>query len=89
MIRGEGEIWRKRTTLLRAYRTNASELELKIVKLNDLIRKKVRKDEHMLELGDLSELLIDENHNQKRKMIKLYERQEEIIRTLKKLKVKL
>ncbi len=41
------------------------------------------------ELGDLVELPIEDTHKQKRKMIKVHERQEEIIRTLKKLKVQL
>lgn len=89
LLRGEGEIWRSQTSLLRNNRPSAKGIESEIVALIDQIRNKEVKDEHALQLSEMTELLIDENNEQKRKMIKLHERQEEIIRTLKKLKLQL
>ncbi len=89
LLRGEGEVWRKHTEILRSYKPNSKELETKIIRLIDKVRNRKTLSHDVLELSEMAELLIDENHEQQRKMIKLFERQEEIIETLKKLKVKL
>ena len=89
LLRGNGKVWSKQSQLLAKNRATSNELEGSILKLIDTMRNDEQITDEAFQLSDLVELLIDKNREQKRKMVKLHERQEEIIRTLKRLKVKL
>jgi len=85
LLRGTGRIWKSKTNVLRSKPTGKT-LETKIIALLDIVKKKNPSVHEAYELHELVELLIDENDAQQKKMIKLHERQDEIIKTLVKMK---
>jgi len=88
LLRGRGGMWNKKS-LLKGVKADSDDLEIRVLQLIDAMRTSGGQKNEAYELGDLVELLIDENYKQKRKMVKLHERQEEIIRVLKRMKLKL
>lgn len=86
LLRGEGKLWRKRSDMVRSKAPKSKSLESRIIWLIDTIRSKTPALVETHELQELIETMINENDVQKKKMVKMHERQEEIIATLMKMK---
>ncbi len=82
-MRGSGKLWRKKGKRIN---TSSDALERKVMELIKGIKIEYPKLIEVYELHELVEKLVVENNSQKEKMIKLHERQDEIIKTLMKLK---
>lgn len=83
LLRGSGKLWRKKGKRIN---TSSDAIENKVMELIKGIKREYPKLIEVYELHELVEKLIVENNSQKEKMIKLHERQDEIIKTLMKLK---
>ena len=89
LLRGEGGIWRRKKSILKTAAKNISQVEHRTLELADiLIQDNVDRVE-AYELKEMLAILIDENHAAMRKLLKDKERQEEVIRTLMRLKQQL
>jgi len=88
LLRGEGRIWRKKSDILRNNRPSAESIKIQIIDLADQISRSRNESDQAYELSDLVETLLDENHELQRKILKLHERQEEVMAVLKALKKK-
>ncbi len=86
LLRGEGGIWRKKTSLLRRASSDPESIEKRILELTDNLRSKAPEHHEVYELNELVAALIDEHDAQNKKMHKTFQRQEEIIQTLMRLK---
>ncbi len=86
LLRGEGGIWRKKTSVLRQRMTDAESIEQRLMELTDVLKVKAPEHHEVYELNELVMALIDRHDAQNKKMHKTYERQEKIIQTLMRLK---
>lgn len=84
LLKGNGRVWKKKTGAWRL--STADKVEMRVLQLIQDIKLDQPRLLEIYELHELVEGLMLENKNQQKKMIKLHERQEEIIKTLMKLK---
>ncbi len=86
LLRGEGGIWRKKTSVLRQRMADPESIEKRLMELTDIIKVKAPEHHEVYELNELVMALIDQHDAQNKKMHKTHERQEKIIQTLMRLK---
>ena len=86
LVKGTGSIWRRKSSVIRENLPKLQELETRIFDLVDQIKNLNPEAHQAYELYELVRHLIDENDTQQKKLVKSNDRQDEIIRTLMKLK---
>lgn len=86
LLRGTGNLWKAKTSTLQRNQTEIKYLETRLL---HLIRDVQEHHPEVLESYEMMELIttvIDENDKQRKKMVKIQERQDEIIKTLARMK---
>jgi len=79
LIKGEGEVWTEEHLTEEIVKEKRVRLDQQVVELLEKIKTEVTDDINYYELEEMITKLTDENHSQKKKIIELYEKQDQLL----------